>query len=163
VSPPAGTTPAGSGRSASPLTTRAAILGLVVCTLVFSAALPLREFLAQRGEIASMEQEQAEARERVAALEHAKQQLEDPAYIAAEARRRLNMARPGEVSYVLIPPTAPVAPDEGVPDTQVGPDAPWWSQVWASVAAADRGAADGPAEGEQPVEGEPPAEPPPAP
>jgi hypothetical protein len=128
---------------------------------VFSAALPLREFLAQRAEIASLEQEQTEARDRVAALEHAKQQLEDPAYVAAEARRRLHMARPGEVSYVLItPPPAPPG-DDAPAEPAGGPDTPWWSQVWASVAAADRA----PGEAEAPVEpaGEQPPIPPEAP
>jgi hypothetical protein len=110
----------------------------VLCTLVFSAALPLREFLAQRAEIASMEQQQAESRKRVEALEHARQQLEDPAFIAAEARRRLHMARPGEVSYVLITPPPVPAAEPGTPEPVGGPDAPWWSQVWSSVHEADR-------------------------
>ena len=125
-------------RSGSPLTTRAAILGLVVLTLVFSAVIPLKTFLEQRGEIAEMERDQAAARERVAALEHAKAQLEDPAFVAAEARRRLHMARPGEVSYVLIDPQP--APDAVEPEAAEDADAPWWSQVLSSVEEADRGA-----------------------
>ncbi|HWH29929.1 MAG TPA: septum formation initiator family protein, partial [Mycobacteriales bacterium] len=111
-------------RAGSPLTTRAALLLLVLCTLVVSAALPLRTFLEQRGRIADLEQEQAAARERVAALEHAKQQLQDPAFLAAEARRRLHMARPGEVSYVLVTPTPTPAPAAETEAPQAGPEAP---------------------------------------
>jgi cell division protein FtsB len=122
----------------SGLTHRAAVLGLVVTTLVLSAALPLREYLDQRSAISQLEQDSAAARERVDALEEDKRRLEDPAHIAAEARRRLHMARPGEVAYVLItPPPAPES--EAAPDsTRSGPDAPWWSQVWDSVETADR-------------------------
>jgi len=118
-----------------------------VCTLVFSAALPLRTYFAQRAEISSMEREQAETRERVEALEHARQQLEDPAFVAAEARRRLHMARPGEVTYVVIPPEGegPADAAEGAAPPAGGPEAPWWAQVWASVAEADQPAADEPA------------------
>jgi hypothetical protein len=114
------------------------VLGLVVTTLVLSAALPLREYLDQRSAISELEQDSAAARERVAALEEDRRRLEDPAHIAAEARRRLHMARPGEVAYVLIaPPPAPES--EAAPDSAGdGPDAPWWSQVWDSVETADR-------------------------
>ena len=124
---------------------RAAILGLVVLTLVVSAVLPLQTFLDQRADIAELERSQAAARERVAALEAEKEQLHDPAFLAAEARRRLHMARPGEVSYVLItpPPAAPEAAAEGGP--AAGPDAPWWAQVRDSVAEADRGPQPAPA------------------
>ena len=142
-------TPADDGRRTG-LTHRAAVLGLVVTTLVLSAALPLREYLDQRSSIAELEQEAASARTRVAELEEAKRQLEDPAHITAEARRRLHMTRPGEVTYVLItPPPVPQAAQEPVPG---GPDDPWWSQVWGSVESADR-----------PPAPEPPAEPAPPP
>ena len=128
---------AGAARPASPLTTRAAILGLVVFTLVFSAVLPLKTFLEQRGEIGEMERSQAAARERVAELERERDQLEDPAFIATEARRRLNYARPGEITYTLIDPQPePAAEEQATGD----PDAPWWSQVLTSVDVADRGA-----------------------
>lgn len=119
------------------LTHRAAVLGLVVTTLVLSGALPLREYLEQRGAITQLEQDSAAARERVAGLELAKDMLDDPAHIAAEARRRLHMARPGEIGYVLITPDAvPEAAPEAV--AGASPDQPWWSQVWGSVEAADR-------------------------
>src|SRR3954462_11870116 len=95
------------------LTTRAAVLGLVVCALVVSAALPLREFLSQRADIRHLQQSQAAARARVAALEEQKARLEDPSYTAALARDRLHFVRPGETAYVVIAPSAPpVAPKD---------------------------------------------------
>jgi cell division protein FtsB len=126
---------AGSRRTG--LTHRAAVLVLVVTTLLLSAALPLRSYLEQRSTIAELEQEAASARTHVAGLEQAKRELEDPAHIAAEARRRLHMTRPGEVTYVLItPPPAPPADPEQ--PAGAGPETPWWSQVWQSVESADR-------------------------
>jgi len=118
------------------LTGRAAVLVLVVCALVVSAALPLRELFAQRGEISALEQEQAQAQARVDALEAEKARLGDPAYVAAEARRRLHFVLPGETSYVLVLPS----PQPGaVDDLDAGEvsDEPWYSQVWGSVEVAD--------------------------
>jgi len=113
------------------------VLALVVTTLVLSAALPLREFLDQRGAIAQLEQDSSAARERVVELEQAKSRFDDPAHITAEARRRLHMARPGDIGYVLLTPE-PVPAIASEPAGGISPDAPWWSQVWGSVQDADR-------------------------
>ena len=148
--------PGAPGVRRTGLTHRAAVLALVVTTLVLSAALPLREFLDQRSEIGALEQSAAATRERVAALEESKRRLDDPAHIAAEARRRLHMARPGEVAYVLLTPPPALEPAVAEQGTAAGPEAPWWSQVWGSVQSADRPPAPEP---EQPPA--PPAPPPP--
>jgi cell division protein FtsB len=114
---------------------RAAVLALVVCGLLLSAALPLREHLAQRDAIAQLEGEQRQALGRVAALEAERDRLQDPAYVAAEARRRLHFVIPGETAYVvLVPEQTEPAEAEG----PVGSQAPWYSQVWGSVQQADR-------------------------
>jgi cell division protein FtsB len=128
-------------RGPTGLTTRAAILGLVVCALVVSAALPLREFLSQRAEIRHLEQSQVAAKARVAALEEQKARLNDPDYVAALARDRLHFVRPGEIAYVVIAPTAPAAAPKDArraTTAPAGPDAPWYSQLWGSVRSADR-------------------------
>ena len=127
---------AAAGRSAparrSGLNGRAAVLALVVLAVLASAALPLREFLSQRGEIGGLRAQQAQTRERVAELEAEKARLADPAYVASEVRRRLYYVLPGETAYVVLAPTpAPAA------DAPVGPVAPWYTQVWGSVQAAD--------------------------
>ena len=129
------------GRSPAGLTTRAAVLGLVLCALVVSAALPLREFRSQRAEIRQLQQSQEAARARVKALQEQKARLADPDYVAALARDRLHFVRPGETAYVVIAPSAPPA---GPADAKraasapVGPEAPWYSQLWGSVRSADR-------------------------
>lgn len=119
----------------SPLTPRAAVLALVAAGLLASAALPMREYVNQRSEIAALESAQSAQRERVAALEAEKQRLQDPAYLAAEARRRLHFVLPGETAYVVL------APEPGTAEAQdeaEGPESPWYSQVWGSVEEADR-------------------------
>ncbi len=126
-------------RSRSGLTTRAAVLGLVLCALVVSAALPLREYLGQRGQIVAAQQKKAQHEARVKALEAQLRQWNDPAYVAAQARSRLHFVLPGETSYVLLTPSAaPEATEQRPGARATGPEAPWYSQVWGSVQAADR-------------------------
>ena len=124
--------------STAALTTRAAVLGLVLCALVVSAALPLREWLAQSGVIAQMQQEQGEQTRRVQALAHQRQLLGDPAHVARLARERLHYVLPGETSYVVLEPqTGPVPSQSGPVVAPADPEAPWFSQLWGSVEAAD--------------------------
>jgi hypothetical protein len=114
---------------------------LVLCALVVSAALPLREYLSQRADIRNLQQSQAAARARVASLEEQKARLADPDYVAALARDRLHFVRPGEVAYVVLEPSAPpVTPADArrAASAPVGPEAPWYSQLWGSVRSADR-------------------------
>jgi cell division protein FtsB len=122
------------------LTTRAAVLGLVVCALVVSAALPLREYLSQRSQILQAQKELAAAKVRVAQLEQRKKLLEDPAYVKELARTRLHYVMPGETAYVVLAPSPSPVPRAssraGV--TATGPEAPWYSQLWGSVRAADK-------------------------
>ena len=49
----------------SRLTGRAAVLVLVLCSLVVALAYPIRQYVSQRAEIAEMEQRREEARQRV--------------------------------------------------------------------------------------------------
>jgi cell division protein FtsB len=126
------------------LTTRAAVLGLVVCALVVSAALPLREYLSQRSQIAAAQAKQAAAKARVQSLEGQLRQLHDPAYVKAQARTRLHFVLPGETAYVVLSPSAaplPAGRAAVAGATATGPEAPWYSQIWGSVKAADRPAA----------------------
>jgi len=113
---------------------------MVVCGLLLSGFLPMREYVAQRGEIAQLEREQTQARERVAALEAERDRLQDPAYVAAEARRRLHFVMPGETAYVVLAPEeSPPGQETGTPaEGPVGSTAPWYSQIWDSVEQADR-------------------------
>jgi len=107
------------------------VLLLVVVTLVVSAALPVREYLSQRAEISELAAANAAAGERVEELAAERERLDDPAHIAAEARRRLHFVMPGESAYIVIPPEPAAARDPAE-------DEPWYAQLWDSVGEADR-------------------------
>ncbi len=120
------------------LTGRAAVFGLVVCALVLSLAYPAKEFLAQRGEIGRLEQQQLDAKARVAALEERRRQLSDPAYVRAQARERLHFVLPGETLYVVVTPSGGTGAGGAAPDLPVtARDGSWYGRLWGTVRAAD--------------------------
>ena len=90
-------------RRRSNLTGRAAVLALVVCLLAISLAYPLREYLAQRGDISDVPRPGRRAGgsgSPSCARQH--ERWEDPAYVEAQARERLHYVMPGETSYVVL-------------------------------------------------------------
>jgi hypothetical protein len=110
----------------------------VVCALLLSLAYPAKEFLAQRGEIGRLEQQARDARTRVAELEARKRELSDPAYVRAQARKRLQYVMPGETVYVVIPPSPAERAGEGSPQLpEVGRDGSWYGRLWGTARAAD--------------------------
>ncbi|WP_030165370.1 FtsB family cell division protein [Spirillospora albida] len=124
------------GRRGNPaLTSRAAILAVVVCAIALSLAYPVREYIAQRKEIADLRHRERVARAQVAELARRKQQLGDKAYIEREATRRLHYCRPDVKCYIVL--------DGGAGDRErPGGDGParkppWYETLWRSVEAAD--------------------------
>jgi hypothetical protein len=109
-----------------------------VCALVLSLAYPAKEFLAQRGEIGRLQQQQREAQARVAALEERRRQLSDPAYVRAQARERLHYVLPGETVYVVVPKSGGSDAGGETPDLPVvSQDGSWYGRLWGTVRAAD--------------------------
>jgi len=120
------------------LTGRAAVLGLVVCALVLSLGYPLKQYLAQRGEIGLLEQQRQATQERVKALEERKQRLNDPDYVRAQARLRLHFVLPGESVYVVVTPQQRSQSEVDATATPiVQRDGSWYDRLWATVRAAD--------------------------
>lgn len=114
-------------------TRRAAVLALVVCALVLSVAVPLRNYLGQRSMLENTVQRQDTLRQQVDELERQRAQLLDPAQIEVEARKRLGYVRPGETPYVVQLPGSPPAtaqPDQ--PGSAAGDQ--WYGQMWESIA-----------------------------
>ncbi|CAL9541041.1 septum formation initiator family protein [Streptomyces sp. Tu 3180] len=117
----------------SRLTGRAALLALVVCSLIVALAYPMRQYVSQRAEIADLQQEQDEARERVERLRDLKARWQDDAYAEQEIRRRLHYVMPGETGYIVIDPDP-----AGTSHTDLGAaDRPWYANVWDGVDKAD--------------------------
>ena len=127
-------------RRRSNLTGRAAVLALVVCLLAISLAYPLREYLAQRGDIAGYRGQVAEQEARVAELRRQHARWSDRAYVEAQARERLHYVMPGETSYVVL--GADGKPLESMTallpkkDVLVKEPTAWWTTAWDSVLIA---------------------------
>ena len=116
------------------LTSRAAVLALVICAVALSLAYPVREYIAQRRQIDQLRaQHQIEAAQ-VSKLEAERKRLTDPAYIEGQARARLNLCMPRETCYVVVNGQ----PAGGQPRPTAARRGPWYATLWKSVQQADR-------------------------
>jgi cell division protein FtsB len=145
MTPPRRSRPRPPGASGAPepagrthLTSRAAILAIVLCAIALSLAYPIREYIAQRREISQLREQQRVARERVDELTRRRQRLADESYIRREARRRLHYCDPGERCYVVLDGSGGGRASDG---GQPRRPPPWYVTLWRSVEAADRGPA----------------------
>ena len=78
------------------------MLTVVAAVLVATLAVPVRAWFNQRDEIAGLEADVAAAQLLTEDLLIEKERWADPAFIAAQARRRLHFVRPGEIGYTTI-------------------------------------------------------------
>lgn len=114
------------------LTSRAAILALVVCVIALTLAYPLREYVAQRAQVAQLQEERERMEDNVAHLEQRAEELSEEEYVEREARTRLHYQYPDETAYIVIRPE-----DETGPEHDEEPDEPWFTTLWESVLQAD--------------------------
>ncbi|MEV0221212.1 septum formation initiator family protein [Streptomyces sp. NPDC050704] len=117
----------------SRLTGRAALLALVLCTLVVALAYPIRQYVSQRAEIADLQREREQARERVEQLRDSKARWQDDAYAEQRIRERLHYVMPGETGYIVIDPDAA----KQTRTDQTAADRAWYANVWDGVDKAD--------------------------
>ncbi|MFG2941079.1 septum formation initiator family protein [Streptomyces sp. NPDC048282] len=117
----------------SRLTGRAALLAIVLCTMIVALAYPMRQYVSQRAEIADLERQRQQARQRVEQLRDVKARWQDDAYAEQQIRQRLHYVMPGETGYVVIDPgTAKQA------HAYLGAaDRPWYANVWDGVDKSD--------------------------
>ncbi|MFD7508867.1 septum formation initiator family protein [Streptomyces sp. NPDC059853] len=126
----------------SRLTGRAALLAMVIGTLIVALAYPLREYVSQRSEIGDERRKAEEAGERVEELRDEKARWQDPAYVEQQARRHLHYVRPGETGYILPDPPGGTEGAEDDPLHTRGAPAnrPWYDNLWDGIDKADRAA-----------------------
>ncbi|MET8013790.1 septum formation initiator family protein [Streptomyces sp. NPDC005271] len=120
------------------LTGRAALLALVVCSLVVALAYPTRQYISQRSAIADQRREAQQARDDVKKLREHKARLRDPAYTERQARERLHFLMPGETGYSVVD-------GHGVTERSShhsAADRPWYTNLWDAVDTADAAKAD---------------------
>ncbi|MEU7056886.1 septum formation initiator family protein [Streptomyces sp. NPDC046197] len=117
----------------SRLTGRAALLALVVCSLVVALAYPMRQYVSQRAEIADLRRQKQQAQERVEQLRDIKARWQDDAYAEQQIRQRLHYVMPGETGYVV---TDPGAAKQSRADLATA-RRPWYVNVWDGVDRSD--------------------------
>jgi len=134
----AGAPEAESARSR--LTSRAAVLVLVVAVLMVSYASSMKAFLQQRAHINDLQVQIAQREANIDTLEAEKKRWSDPAYIEQQARARLGYVMPGEKTYLVLDEDGQaLRPQSDLDDpADVLTTAPtaWWSDAWASVELA---------------------------
>ncbi|WP_028803895.1 FtsB family cell division protein [Streptomyces sp. 142MFCol3.1] len=117
----------------SRLTGRAALLALVLCSLIVALAYPIRQYVSQRAEIADVERQREQARRRVEQLRDLKARWRDDAYAEQQIRDRLHYVMPGETGYIVVDPDAA---KQSRADRRAAPR-PWYANVWDGVDKSD--------------------------
>jgi cell division protein FtsL len=115
------------------LTSRAAVLAVVVCAVVLSLAYPVREYLAQRQQIDQLVTQQQTMLAQVKNLQAQQARLSERSYIEQLARQELDMCFPGTQCYVIEGSQSLI---NGVAPLRPGPQ-PWYAKLWQSVEQAD--------------------------
>ncbi len=142
--------PATSGRARRPvapapprararLTSRAAVLVLIVAVLAVSYASSLRAYLQQRAHLEDAQSRIAASEASIDALETEREQLDDPAYIEQQARERLGYVRPGDRPFVVLRDGEPLDVERSLSDPSgADPTEPpaWWDDAWSSLQLA---------------------------
>jgi cell division protein FtsL len=116
------------------LTSRAAVLAVVICAIALSLAYPVREYIAQRRQIDQLQAERQMLNGQLASLQHQQQRLGDPAYIEQLAGNKLHMCLRGETCYIVIG-----GHTAGSGAASAASLTPWYERLWQSVQQANRG------------------------
>jgi cell division protein FtsL len=118
---------------ATRLTSRAAVLAVVICAIALSLAYPVREYISQRQQIDQLVSQQQEMLAQVKHLQSEQARLSDRSYIEQLARQELDMCFPGAQCYVVEGGSSLLS---GTTAPHAGP-APWYAKLWRSVEQAD--------------------------
>ena len=115
------------------LTSRAAVLAVVICAIALSLAYPVREYIAQRQQIDQLLALQQANAAQVQALEQENGRLTQTWYVEQQAEDELHMCFPQEQCYEVVSGvTAPAAASK-----PHAPANPWYAKLWQSVQRAD--------------------------
>jgi cell division protein FtsB len=123
-----------AARSRPRLTSRAAVLAVVICAITLSLAYPVREYIAQRRQISALSAQQQSLNAQLGRLKAEQRQLNDPAYIEQLAQDRLHLCLPKQTCYVIIngkPAAGLIQPHSAAPSA-------WYDKLWQSVQQADK-------------------------
>jgi cell division protein FtsL len=114
------------------------VLVLIVLAVLITPY--FRSWLAQRSAIAEKDRQVSELQREVEALHQEQSRWDDPEYVRAQARERLNFVMPGDTGYVLLIPDEDNTPqdprDEAAVVAGAASDAVWYEAFWHSVTIA---------------------------
>jgi cell division protein FtsB len=114
------------------LTSRAAVLAVVLCAIALSLAYPVREYIADIRQIGQLEALNAQLGSQNRQLRAERRALASPGYVEQLARDDLHMCFPSQTCYVVILPAARGRNGKG------GAVTPWYERLWKSVVEADK-------------------------
>jgi cell division protein FtsB len=118
------------------LTARAAILVLAVASVMVAVALPLKIWLGQRGDIATLNAQAQRTEVKLGQLNAQDKQWQDPGYVEQQARSRLHYVLPGQKTYVVLGRSTHEAKAAAARHHAAVVAGPWYSQFWQSVDTA---------------------------
>jgi cell division protein FtsB len=118
----------------SRLTTRAAVLAVVLCAIALSLAYPVREYIAQRRQIDQLEVQRQAIAAKLGMLREQQKDLSSNAYVEQQAESKLHMCLPSQTCYVVINPQ----PSRAKTTAARVPGRPWYERLWSSVQQADK-------------------------
>lgn len=129
VRSPSGGAARADGRSAG----RTLVLFLVLGVLALTLAVPVRTYMSEQAREEKVAAEHAQLVADIARLEEQKRLQDDPEYIKAQARIRLQYVMPGETPYRVATPDAPKPTPEQV-EAERAKQNPWYTNVWRTIA-----------------------------
>jgi hypothetical protein len=116
--------------------------------VIVAIALPFKIWLSQRGDLESLNTQIQRVQSRVAQLNAQDQKWNDPAYIEAQARKRLHYVMPGESNRIVLGPKPShtqkeIATAIAHPAAPPASGGPWYSQLWQSMQTAGASSSGG--------------------
>jgi cell division protein FtsB len=85
------------------LTSRGAVLAVIITALLLYLVVPLRTYIDQRNQLSNLQEQTALLEEQNRVLQRQVALLHHPAYLERLARECLGMVRPGEIGFVVVP------------------------------------------------------------
>ncbi len=113
------------------------VLILTLIVLGVMAVTPARQLYDQHRQTAAAQRELERLDTRNAKLQGQLDRLKDPDYLERLAREELGFVRPGEVSFLVVPPDPPPPPPEPAPGAHPPPPpskpTPWHARPWERI------------------------------